>query len=36
VVGGAVIIGAVALVITAESRTRRAPARPDAVPPEPA
>ena len=32
-VGGAVIIGAVALVITAESRTRR---RPDAIPAEPA
>jgi drug/metabolite transporter (DMT)-like permease len=35
-VGGAVIIVAVAVVITAESRARRRPARSDAVPAEPA
>jgi drug/metabolite transporter (DMT)-like permease len=35
-VGGAVIIAAVALVITAESRGRRRPVRSDAVPAEPA
>jgi drug/metabolite transporter (DMT)-like permease len=34
--GGAVIIAAVALVISAESRSRRTPARSDAVPAEPA
>lgn len=34
--GGAVIIGAVALVISAESRSRRRPVRSDAVPAEPA
>ncbi len=34
--GGAIIIAAVALVISAESRSRRGPARSDAVPAEPA
>ena len=34
--GGGIIVVAVAVVITAESRTRRRPARSDAVPAEPA